>query len=331
MAERAQPSRRTVIVALLMNAGVTVAKLVAALLTGSSGLLAESVHSLADTANQGLLWASIGSARRPPDDTHPFGYGRDRFFWSLVAAIAIFVGGSAVALGEGVLGVVGGPGEPQVGHLPVAFAVLAVSGLLDGISFRVALADVRGRARRAGMGLVDFARTSTDPTVKTVLFEDAADLTGVLIAALGLVGHQLTGDARWDGLAAILIGALLIGASVILARESRSLLLGEGATPEEREVIARVIAADPAIVDVVSVRSTHQAPQTLFVIAGVHVRSDLPASELATVTERLEREIARYVPDLSGLVLDVRPTSAGSAPEHEPAAGTHGAIRHTSR
>jgi cation diffusion facilitator family transporter len=217
----------TVLVALAANAAIGVMKLVAGLLTGSAAMLAEAAHSVADTATEGLLLTALRRSEKPADRRHPFGYGKERFFWALIAAVSIFVSGAVFAVYEGISTMVG-EGEEQT-LIWVAYAVLGGSFLLEGFSWLQALRQGRKEAAAHDQSFGAFLRTTDDPTVKTVFFEDSAALIGLVLALAGVGLHQSTGSSFWDGLASLLIGVLLSGVAYILGRTNKGLLIGRQA------------------------------------------------------------------------------------------------------
>src|SRR3982750_4327490 len=222
-----------VIGALFANALITVLKFIAAVITGSSGMMAEALHSLADTTNQIFLLLGLRFYNRPPSKKHPFGYGKERFFWSFIAAIFIFGVGATFAIYEGVQKLSHPHPPEQVGW---AYIVLAISFALESGSIALALYQETKEAHHEGMSFMQYLRESKDPTAKTVIFEDSAALLGIIIAAAGLYlteqqvepGH----GAYWDEIASMAIGAVLGVVAFVLARASRGLLLGEAATPK---------------------------------------------------------------------------------------------------
>ena len=222
-----------VIGALFANGLIAILKLGAALITGSSGMMAEALHSVADTTNQVFLLLGLRFYKRPASDKHPFGFGKERFFWSFIAAIFIFGVGATYAIYEGIQKLAH-PHAPT--NLGWAYAVLAISFALEGGSITLAIYQEVKEAHHEGLTFTEYLRESKDPTAKTVLFEDSAALVGILIAATGLLltDYQVGGaaGAYWDGLASIIIGLVLAVVAFLLARTSRGLLLGEAANPK---------------------------------------------------------------------------------------------------
>ncbi|MEZ5102415.1 MAG: cation diffusion facilitator family transporter [Thermoleophilia bacterium] len=301
-------SRTTVLVALGANLGIAVAKGVAAVLTGSAALLAETAHSLADTVNQVLLLVSISLGKRPADEEHPLGYGRDRFFWALLVAVLIFVVGGLVSVGRGVLGLLGG-GEGE--GFVVAYAILGVSLVLESASLARAVRQTRRMASREGLGFWTYARHTTDPTVNTVLFEDTAAVIGLLLALGGVGLHQATGSAVWDAVGAIAIGALLLVVAFLLGRDSRDLLLGEPARPDELAALRSAILAQPEVAVVTELVTTHVGPDELVVAVRAELRRELPGAEVERLRARIRDELAGRVGDVSRVFVEL---SVGEPP-----------------
>lgn len=301
-------SRTTVLVAFGANLGIAVAKFVGAALSGSAAMLAEGAHSVADTTNQVFLLVSLELGERPADEQHPFGHGQERFFWAFLAAVFIFVAGAAFSVWEGVHRLLSGGGEE--GGYPVAMAVLVVALLLEGYSLLRALRQTRGEARRAGVPFGRYVRISRDPTAKTVVFEDSAAVTGLLIAMAGLTLHHVTGADAWDGVASVLIGVLLAVAAFALGSDVKGLLLGEAARPEERERIRRAIEDHDSVHALVDLRTMTLGPQSLLVAARVDLADGLDANGIECAAEAIEADLRRAVPDVREVFLDPTPRPA---------------------
>jgi cation diffusion facilitator family transporter len=298
-------SRRTVLIALAANAVIMVAKLAAGLISGSTALLAEAAHSLADTANQSFLLASIGLAGRRPDDEHPFGHGRQRYLWTFLAAVGMFVAGAVFAIGYGVMELAkGGESASSYG---IVWATLAIAVLAEGASWLRAVRQTRAEARAAGLSWREHVRASRDPNVKMVLFEDSAALIGVAIAAAGIGLSQITGSAMWDPAASVAIGVLLIGVAVSMARDTGSLLIGAAARPEERSAIERILREHPGVVQVQELLTLVLAPRALLVAARIDLEDSLDAQRIERMSSELDRRIRDAVPDATEVFLDATP------------------------
>jgi cation diffusion facilitator family transporter len=302
----ASESRTTVLVALAANLLIAVAKLVGGVISGSSSMLAEAAHSVADTINQIFLLASLKVAARPADPTHPFGYGKARFFWSLLAAVGIFVAGALFSIYEGVHTLLHG-GE-QGSSILVPYVVLGVALVAEGSSWLRALGQVRREAATAGRPVLRHAWQSKDPTIKTVLSEDTAAVLGLVLAAVGIGMHRLTGDAWWDGAAAIIIGLLLAVVAVLLGRDSRDLLIGEAADPELVLDVYRRLSAAAEVTEVVELLTMHLGPDTVLVAARLDLRDRFSAREVEDFSSRMDQELAGAWPEVKQVFLD--PTRA---------------------
>lgn len=308
---------RTISYAMGANAVIAVAKLAAGIVSHSSALLAESAHSVADTVNQVFLRISLSLGSRPADERHPFGYGKERFFWAFLAAVFIFVSGAVFSMVEGVYALL--HGREEGGGPLVAYVVLAISFVAEGVSWARAVQQLRGEAAQAGRPMLRHIRLSRDPTVKTVLFEDSAALAGIVLAALGVALHQLTGERLWDAAASIAIGVLLALVALRLGRDSKGLLLGVGADPEERETIRASIAAHGEIRDVTELLTMYLGPESLLVTARVDLRDDLDADDIEALADRIDRDLREAVPGVTEVFIDPTP-----APERARGAGGPG-------
>jgi cation diffusion facilitator family transporter len=301
----ASESRKTVLAALFANLVIAIAKAVAGLLGGSAAMLAEAAHSFADTMNQVFLLVSLSLGARQPDEEHPFGYGKERFFWALLAAVFIFVSGALFSFWQGIHGLLGG--ETVEGGYLLTYAVLVFALVSEGVSWLRAVWQVRGEAAAAGKPVLVHVRQSNDPTVKTVLFEDTAALTGVLLALLGIGLHQLTGKAFFDAGASILIGVLLAYIAYRLGRNTKGLLIGEAARPEQREALRRTIQAHPEVDDVLQLLTMYVGPTSLLVAVRLDLRDGLSSQQVEAVSNRIEVELAEVVPDVTEVFLDPTP------------------------
>lgn len=291
--------------ALFANGLIAVLKLAAALLTGSSGMMAEALHSIADTTNQVFLLLGLRFYRRPASEKHPFGYGKERFFWSFIAAIFIFGVGSTYAIYEGAMKLKS-PHAPE--HLGWAYLVLGISFVLEAASISLAIYQEVKEARAEGLSFFQYLRESKDPTAKTVLFEDSAALLGIVIAAAGLVlTEQHTwpgGGAYWDGLASILIGIVLAIVAFVLARTSRALLLGEGANPKTVAKIREAIESHPHVNKVVEILTMHLAPKQILINAHINLREDLVTTDIEHTIEEIEQIIRKAEPKVEMIFLE---------------------------
>ena len=301
----AAASRKTILVALAANAAVAIVKLAGGLLSGSTALLAEAGHSVADTANQGFLLASIALAAREPSEARPFGHGQQRFLWTFVAAVGMFVAGAVFAVGYGAVELARGGGE-QGGFL-VAWVTLAIAAIAEGTSWLRAVHQTRKEAEAAERPLLEHVRRTRDPNVKMVVFEDTAALVGIAIAAAGIALHQLTGASFWDPAASIVIGVLLIGVAVWMARDVGGLLVGSAAQPEERAAIERVLEAHPDIVEVRELLTMALGPNALLVAARVDLNDAASAADIERTATVLDSALRDEIPDVTEVFLDATP------------------------
>jgi cation diffusion facilitator family transporter len=308
-----------VIAALVANALITILKFTAAVITGSSGMMAESLHSLADTTNQVFLLLGLRFYKRPASKKHPFGYGKERFFWSFIAAIFIFGVGATYALHEGYTKL-RHPHAPE--HLAWAYWVLGISFLLEAASIVVAIRQEVQEAHHEGLTFREYLRESKDPTAKTVIFEDSAALIGIVVAAVGiyLTDHQVWpgSGAYWDGLASMVIGGVLAIVAFVLARTSRGLLLGEAATPKSVAAIRKAIKSHPNVCEVVELLTMHLAPKQILVNAHINLRNDLTTDEIERTIGEIEASIKSAEPKVYNIFLEAARESATEEKEAIP-------------
>jgi cation diffusion facilitator family transporter len=307
MGERVS-TRGTVLIAGAANLLVGAIKLAAGIMVGSSAMLAETAHSAADTLNQGLLLASLRQGERPADSRHPFGYGQERYFWSLLAAFGIFIAGAGFSVFEGTLALRhGNSGNPLI-----AYVVLAVSAVAEGTSLVRVIIQFRSEARREDMEVLDRVRSSPDTTVKTALFEDSAAMIGLALAALGLLLRQLTGSPVWDGGASIAIGALLVVVAVRLGLDSRDYLIGRAAAPRELAVIRAEIEEAPGVEALLRLRTMYLGPDHLIVAAQVAFDDEISADQAEDIADRVDRRLSDRLPLVPHVFLDPTQASSGS-------------------
>ena len=298
-------SKKTVLVAVSANAAIAVVKGIAGALSGSSSLLAEAAHSVADATNQLMLLVSISLGEREPDDEHPFGYGKERFFWTLLAAVLIFIAGAVFSIGQGVLELLHGGSERDY---QLAIGTIGFAALAEGTSFTRALRQTRGEASRAGVSFTAYVRQSKDPTVKAVISEDATDLVGLLFAAVGLTLAHITGNSAFDAAGAILVGALLVVVAWLLGRDTKGLLIGEAAPRRERDRLRQTIEQRAEVVSVRDLRTMYVGPESLLVAARIDLADDLSARRVEALADAIERDLKRAVPTVGEVFLD--PTGA---------------------
>lgn len=284
--------------ALFANLGIAVAKFVAAGISGSSSMLTEGVHSLVDSGNQMLLLYGQSRAKRPPDAFHPFGYGRELYFWAFVVAILIFAIGAGVSIYEGWSHIV----DPEPLRDPtINYIVLGFAFLLEGTSWGIAVREFN--AGRGGQGWWKAVKRSKDPAGFIVLFEDSAALAGLAIAAAGVWISHATGDARYDGMASIAIGGVLAAVAVLLAREAKGLLIGESADPHLVGAIWEILGRRAEITAVNHVRTIHTSPDAVFVAVSADFDDALSMGRAETLIEEMEAELKAAEPRISSIYI----------------------------
>jgi cation diffusion facilitator family transporter len=293
-------SNRTLIIALLANLGIAVSKFIAAFITGSSAMLTEGVHSVVDSVNQLLLMWGRRAARRRPDKLHPFGYGRELYFWSFVVAVLVFALGAGVSVYEGIIHIA----NPEEAVSPViAYGVLLVAFLLEGWSTVEAFREFR--AAKGRLSWFQAIRRSKDPPAFIVLLENGAAMAGIIAAAIGLALAQLTGDPFYDGAASVVIGLILGVTAFVLAFESKGLLIGEAADPELVQSLHDLACGKSGVVGVGDVLTVHSSPDQITVMMNVDFRDDVPAGEVERIVCDVEDEARRRWPQVRRLF--VRP------------------------
>jgi cation diffusion facilitator family transporter len=293
-------STRTLVVALLANLGIAVSKFVAAAITGSSAMLTEGVHSVVDSTNQLLLMWGRRAAKRPPDILHPFGYGRELYFWSFVVAVLVFSLGAGVSVYEGIIHIV--HPEPAVSPV-IAYAVLLIAFVLEGWSTIEAYRDFR--EAKGKLGWIQAVRQSKDPPAFIVLLENGAAMAGIVAAAVGLMVSQLTGDPFYDGAASVVIGVILGFTAALLAYESKGLLIGEAADPEIVRNLDDLACGMPGVVGVGDVLTVHSSPDQITVMMNVDFDDTILARQVEQVVCRIEQEAQERWPQVRRLF--VRP------------------------
>jgi cation diffusion facilitator family transporter len=287
----------TIVLALCANAGVGAAKLAAGLLTGSGALLSEAAHSVGDTATELLLLVALRRSGKPADRRHPFGYGKESYFWTLLASVAIFTSGALFSVAEGLHTILG----PRTGlERPwVNYVVLALAAILEGASLRQGLRQSRRRARLTGRSTGAYVREPDDPTVKSVVLEDSAAVAGLAIAAAGVALHQITGSQLWDGAASIGIGALLMIAAFLLLRTCEQLLIGRQADRTLTGGAEALIEEQPEVEDVVDLLTMMIGPGRVLLCVRVDFVDTYTAADLERACLRMDADLRSRFPDLS--------------------------------
>ncbi|HEX6360487.1 cation diffusion facilitator family transporter [Actinophytocola sp.] len=305
MAEEKSESTLTVLVALGANFAIAVMKLVAGLITGSAAMLAEAAHSVADTFTEALLLTALRRSAKPADRRHPFGYGKERYFWSLMAAVSIFTSGAVFAFYEG-FRTIFGDDHSQPSPI-VGYVVLAVAFVLEGVSWLRAVRQVRAEAAASGRPLRRYLQLSDDPTVKTVFFEDTAALVGIVLAFAGLALHDVTGSAVWDGLASVLIGVLLAGVAYLLGRTNQGLLIGRQADPTVVRGARELLRSAPEVEELVDLLTMVTGTDRILLCARLDFRENLTSTDLEMACVRIAAELQDAFPDLDEIFLEPVP------------------------
>jgi cation diffusion facilitator family transporter len=294
-------STRTIVIALLANVGIAISKFFAAAMTGSSAMLTEGVHSAVDSTNQLLLMWGRRQAKKPPDQLHPFGYGREVYFWSFVVAVLVFALGAGVSIYEGIIHL----------HYPhetvsplVAYAVLFVAFGLDGWSTIEAYREFKAVKGKAGW--IEAIRRSKDPAAFIVLLENAAAEAGVVTAAIGLFLAERTGNPFYDGAASIVIGLILGLTAFVLAYESKGLLIGEAADPEIVAGLATLIREKSGVVAAGEVRTVHSSPDQITAMVSVDFDDSISAADVENIVCTIEEEASVRWPEVQRLYIRPR-------------------------
>lgn len=302
-------STRTVAFAIGANLCIAALKFIAASVTMSSAILAEAIHSLVDTADGVLLYVGIRRGRLPPDERHPFGHGKEVYFWTLVVAILVFAVGGGMSVYEGVSHLMV---PRRLAHPLASYAILLGSMAFEGISWRVAWRQFQ--RSRGGRGIWKTIEESKDPTSFAVLFEDSAALLGLLVATAGITLELLLGTSIPDAIASILIGLILMGTAVILARATQSLLIGETAEREIVDGIRRIASADADVARMGRVRAVHFGPHEIVAQLEVVFDPKLRADDVARTIDRLQRALHQRYPDLKSISVEAETSSSHPEP-----------------
>jgi cation diffusion facilitator family transporter len=294
-------SKKVIYAALAGNALIAVTKFGAAAYTGSSAMLSEAIHSVVDTGNQGLLLYGIRQSAKPPDDAHPFGYGMELYFWTFVVAIMVFAVGAGLSVYEGVAKVL----DPHPVTSPIVnYIVLAVAMVFEAAAWSIAYREFRGA--QGSLGLLAAVRQSKDPTVFTVLFEDTAAMLGLVVAFVGIALGQAMNLPVLDGVASIVIGVILAGTAMLLAHESKGLLIGEGAKSADVADIRKIVADRPGINQVNELLTMHFGPREVLLTLSVDFADRLSSREVEDTIGELETEIKTRFPMVSRIFIEAQ-------------------------
>ena len=326
-----QGSNLTVVIAFAANLLVAIAKTVVALLTGSAAMLAEAAHSWADTGNEIFLIIGARRARRPEDESHPLGYGRSGYVWAMFAAIGLFAVGAGVSVLHGISSLTE---ESEGQNYLWGYIVLGISFVLEGTSFAQAFRQTRRGAKKRRITSLRYVTRTSDPMLRAVFAEDSAALVGLIIAALALFLHQITGNAIWDAIGSILVGLLLGVVAIVLIARNASLLTGEGATPRVRQQLLRFLLDHSEIQSVSFLHCEWVGPEELLVIASVDIRGDDRETEVAKRMQDVEDQLESHSPVKRAVLTLTRPgdttqltPESHATPRRRPSAWTAGATR----
>jgi len=295
---------RAVLAAFAGNLAIAIIKAIAAVITGSGALLAETAHSTADSLNQILLYVGIRRSVQPPSERHPLGHGKERYFWALVVALFLFFGGGIFSIYEAYERFA----HPrEVTSAAVGFVVLILSMAFELFSLSVAVREVRHAARAEGISVRRFLEQLRDPALRTVLYEDSAALAGLVTAILGLGLTVVTGDHRFDAFASAVIGLILIYVAYQLAWSARGLIVGEAPPDDVLDMLRAAIATEDGIDRVIDLRAVQMGTKQLLVLARVSVRDDIPAGEAEQLLARLRGRLRREHPEVMDSYVELSP------------------------
>lgn len=294
-------SKKVIYAALGGNALIAVTKFIGASITGSSAMLSEAIHSVVDTGNQGLLLYGIKKSQKPKDERHPFGYGMEIYFWSFVVAILIFAVGAGVSIYEGVHKL----SHPEDIKSPyINYIILSIAMVFEGAAWYIAFKEFNKHKGKAS--LIEAVRHSKDPTIFTIFFEDSAAMLGLMIAFIGIAAGSSLGVEWADGAASVLIGVILAGTAILLAYETKGLLIGEAASPAVVEDIKSMIDKRKSILFVNELRTMHMGPNDILLAISIDFKDDMTAVEVESQISDLEKEIKSKYPEVKHLFIEVQ-------------------------
>ena len=307
-------SKSAIYGALIANFAIAVSKFTASAFTGSSAMLSEGIHSMVDTGNQLLLLLGIKRSTRPADPRHPFGYGKELYFWSLIVAILLFALGGGMSLYEGIIHIK----HPEPTSDPLwNYIVLGLAFVFESVAWVIAY---RALKKEKNMGFIKRLRASKDPSIFVVIFEDTAALLGVVVAFLGVyLGHALE-NPYLDGVASVIIGLILGSVSILLASESKGLLLGEGVAPSVFEGVKKIMLDDEAVAKIQDPLTMHFGPEEVLLAVNVEFRSELSSEEIAYSVDRIEQNIRSKYPEVKRIFIEAESISTK---KRQTATGSH--------
>jgi cation diffusion facilitator family transporter len=298
-------TKRSVLAAFVANFLIAISKFVAGFISGSAAMLAEGAHSVADTVNQVFLLISLPLSKSAPDREHPYGHGKDRFFWSLLVAVGLFVAGAVFSVYEGITKITG---ESEGGEsFLIAYVVLGAAFVFESGALVVSTREFLKSARDENRSFWGHFRTTRNTTMKVPLYEDAAALAGLAIAAAGLLLTQLTGNHLYDGIASIGVGVILGFVAFELGADSRALLLGEAVPPEDEERLREIMTSFEEVTDVLRLLTMHLGPDAVLVNTEIHVIDGLDTDQIEDLLERITQRMREEMPEVAQTFIELHP------------------------
>lgn len=298
-------TKRSVLAAFVANFLIAISKFVAGFISGSAAMLAEGAHSVADTVNQVFLLISLPLSKSAPDREHPYGHGKDRFFWSLLVAVGLFVAGAVFSVYEGITKITG---ESEGGEsFLIAYVVLGAAFVFESGALVVSTREFLKSARDENRSFWGYFRTTRNTTMKVPLYEDAAALAGLAIAAAGLLLTQLTGNHVYDGIASIGVGVILGFVAFELGADSRALLLGEAVPPEDEERLREIMTSFEEVTDVLRLLTMHLGPDAVLVNTEIHVVDGLETDQIEDLLERITQRMREEMPEVAQTFIELHP------------------------
>ena len=292
-------SKKAVYTALVGNLGIAIAKLIAAILTGSIAMLAETLHSLSDTFNQVLLLIGIKTSTKAATERHPFGYGKEQFFWSFIVATMLFGISGFISLQQGFISLMST--VHHIENVNISYIILAISAIFEANALRVALdlskRSIEARGEKFSLStLLNEFQESKDPSLITIMVEDSAALLGIAIAGVGIFLSNETGNTIYDSISSLSIGAILMAFAFFLARENKGLLIGEGISRKEYKRIVRLVKEIPEVNKIITIRTMHLAPQDVLVTIELNLIDDLDTDKIEAVIHNIEQKVKQAIP-----------------------------------
>jgi cation diffusion facilitator family transporter len=298
-------SKKIIFAAIGSNLAIAITKFIAASITGSSAMISEGIHSVVDTGDQLVLLLGLHRSQKPADDSHPFGYGQELYFWTFIVAILIFAIGGGMSIYEGITHLINpSPLEDPMWN----YIVLGVAILLEGFSWTVALKEFL--PTKGKQNFWQAIKNSKDPTVFTVLFEDTAAILGLIVALIGIFLGHLFNNVYFDGIASIIIGIILAIVAVVLARESKGLLVGESADPQTIANIRSLAKTEPGVKEVIRVLTMQLAPHEVLLNLEIQFSKNLTGEEIALTVESLEIKIRQKHPEIKQIFIEAKSLTA---------------------